>query len=58
MCRTLRKLVASHAICRALPGQWAPGAPFPELPIAEGDALELEAEGRKLIAGRARSSAG
>jgi hypothetical protein len=29
-------------ICRdALPGQWKPGMPFPELPIAEGDLVAM-----------------
>jgi hypothetical protein len=40
-------------ICRnALPGQWVPGLGFPEVPIAQADALDLEAEGRRLLAGR------
>jgi hypothetical protein len=40
-------------ICRnALPGQWSPGLGFPEVPIAEADALELEAAGRRLLARR------
>jgi hypothetical protein len=33
---------------KALPGQWAPGFPFPEIPIAEAMALVLEAACRDL----------
>jgi hypothetical protein len=45
-------------ICRnALPGQWSPGRPFPEVPIAEADAIELDTAGR-LMARKTRSSGG